>query len=428
MIETRAPLEKGAEHPGRLSASGPSPSKPKSGDGARAVGLKIGIEATCWHNDRGYGRHARALLGSLLRLDVENNYCFFMDAPPSSTPPSSRAELRVIASKSPASLAASANGHRSPSDMWRMSRALGDRRFDLLIFPSVYSYVPVFSRAKKIVFIHDVIAETFPQLTLPNPRSRLFWRAKVALALRQADAVATVSEYARLGLIQKLKVRPDRIHVVGEASDPIFNRLAHPEFRPKLEEVGLSRLGRLVVYVGGFGPHKNLNQLMRVFATLSRLPEFIDARLVLVGEYQKEVFYSQAGVLRAQVEELGLGGRVIFTGFLPDDDLVVLLNRATVLVLPSMMEGFGLPAVEAAACGCPVIATTASPLPDLLGGGGLYTDPQSAEQLEQALRHVLSSEELRIRMSAAGLEAASRLTWDAAARQLQSVIRKVVAQ
>ena len=178
--------------------------------------------------------------------------------------------------------------------------------------------------------------------------------------------------------------------------------------------------------MGGFGPHKNLDQLLRVFATLARLPEFDDVRLVMVGEYEREVFYSQAGAFGPRSQSSGPAGRVIFTGFLPDDELVVLLNRATALVLPSLMEGFGLPAIEAAACGCPVVATTASPLPDVLGEGGLYTDPRSAEQLERALRDVLVFRALRARMRAAGLEAARRLTWDAAARQLQSVIREVV--
>ncbi len=182
----------------------------------------------------------------------------------------------------------------------------------------------------------------------------------------------------------------------------------------------------MLAYVGGFGPHKNLDQLLRVFASIAGSPGLEDVRLVMVGEYEKEVFYSRAGSLRGQVEDLGLSGRVVFTGFLPDEDLVVLLNRATALVLPSLMEGFGLPAVEAAACGCPVVATTASPLPDLLGEGGLFADPESAEQLERALRDVLGSESLRAGLGAAGLEAAGRLTWDAAAGQLQSVIREVV--
>ena len=115
------------------------------------------------------------------------------------------------------------------SDMMRASRAMSDRRLDLLIFPTIYSFVPVLSRAKKIVFIHDVIAETFPQLTVPRLRSRLFWKAKVALGRLQADAVATVSEYSRRKLVERFRIPADRVAVVGEASDPIFRRLDRPD-------------------------------------------------------------------------------------------------------------------------------------------------------------------------------------------------------
>jgi len=103
---------------------------------------------------------------------------------------------------------------------------------------------------------------------------------------------------------------------------------------------------------------------------------------------------------------------------------VVLLNMAAVLALPSLMEGFGLPAVEAAACGCPVIATDASPLESLLGGAGVYIEPNESE-ITGALETVLSSEDLRRRMGQHGIEAASRLTWEAAAHQMMGVIRKV---
>jgi glycosyltransferase involved in cell wall biosynthesis len=121
------------------------------------------------------------------------------------------------------------------------------------------------------------------------------------------------------------------------------------------------------------------------------------------------------------VEALGLSNRVVFAGFLEDGDVVALLNLATVLLLPSLMEGFGLPAVEAAACGCPVIATKASPLEGLLGDGGVYIEPVERE-IARALERVLSSEDMRLRMSEEALRAARRLTWDRAARQLMEVI------
>jgi glycosyltransferase involved in cell wall biosynthesis len=389
--------------------------------------VRIGIDATCWHNTRGYGRHARALLRALVRLDQANGYTFFLDAPNDAEPLPPEAEVHLVRTSAPAAVAASSNGHRSLHDMWRMSRALSASGCDLLLFPTVYSYVPVLSRAKKVVMIHDVIAEKYPQLTLPNRVGRLFWKAKVALGRWQADALVTVSDHSQRGIVEHFKVAPERVHVVGEASDPVFRLLDDPRPTARLEGLGLAGPGRAVVYVGGFSPHKNLDTLVAAFAQVAAQEGFADVRLVMVGEYAKEVFHSYFGTIKQQVDSLGLGDRVVFTGYLPDEELVVLLNRATVLALPSYLEGFGLPAVEAAACGCPVLATTASPLPGLLGEGGQFVDPHDRSGWERALVEVLRSEDLRRRMREAGLAAARRLTWEAAAQQLIDVLRKVVA-
>lgn len=387
--------------------------------------MRIGVDATCWQNNRGYGRHARALLGALARLDTKNHYTFFLDDSEgvATLPPG--VEARLVRAASPAAVAASANGHRSLSDIWRMSRRLSDPSFDLLLFPTIYSYAPVFSRARKIVMIHDVIAETYPQLTLPHPLQRLFWRTKVALGRWQADAIVTVSEYSRQGIARRFNLKPERISVVGEASDPIFRRLPDARLTPLLNSLGLRRDHRSIVYVGGFGPHKNLESLVAAFSNLAARPANSDIRLVMVGEYEKEIFHSYFGVIKQQVEKLEVADRVIFTGYLADDELVVLLNCATALALPSLIEGFGLPAVEAAACGCPVIATSASPLPELLGEGGVYIDPNNQAELEEAMARVLESESLRRKMSEAGVAAAGRLTWETAARQMMALIEKM---
>jgi glycosyltransferase involved in cell wall biosynthesis len=336
--------------------------------------------------------------------------------------------MHLVATSAPAAVAASANGHRSYHDMWRMSRAMSSADFDVLLFPTVYSYVPTFTRAKKVVIIHDIIAETYPQLTLPSRAAQLFWKAKVALGRWQADAIVTVSDYSRQGILNRFKIAPERVFVVGEASDPIFRMLADPQPSPHLASLGVTGRDRIISYVGGFSPHKNLETLLAAFAKLAAQAAFSDIRLVMVGEYEREVFHSYFHTIKKQVEDLGLVDRVIFTGYLPDEELVVLLNVATVLVLPSLMEGFGLPAIEAAACGCPVIATTASPLPALLGAGGLYVDPAKHPELDRALTRVLQSQGLRQRMRDAGLAAAGQLTWEAAAHQMIGVIEKVVPQ
>jgi glycosyltransferase involved in cell wall biosynthesis len=389
--------------------------------------MRIAVDATCWHNRRGYGRHARSLLRALVGIDTANRYTLFLDSPEEAEPLPEGCETRLLNPRAPTVVAASANGHRSLAGMWQMSRALSAREFDAVLFPTIYSYVPVFGRARKLVMVHDVIAETYPQLTVPRPAARLFWNSKTALGRMQADALITVSEYSRSGILRRFGVDPRRVFVVGEAADPVFRKIDRPAVSPALERAGIAAAGRMAVYLGGFSPHKNLEALVSAFAGIAACPEFADVHLVMVGETSRDAFHTYFETIRAQVEALGLRDRVVFTGYLPDEDVAVLLNLAAVLVLPSLMEGFGLPAVEAAACGCPVIATEASPLEALLGEGGIYIDPRE-EAIAGALKTVLTSSELRRRMGACGHAAAARLTWEAAARQMQGVIQTVACR
>src|ERR1039458_9142420 len=123
--------------------------------------MRIAVDATCWHNRRGYGRHARALLRALVRLDRANQYTLFLDSTETAEPTPSECEVRVLASSVPTVKAASADGHRTLADMWRVSRALSSREFDVVLFPTIYSYVPTFGRSRKLIMVHDVIAETY---------------------------------------------------------------------------------------------------------------------------------------------------------------------------------------------------------------------------------------------------------------------------
>jgi glycosyltransferase involved in cell wall biosynthesis len=386
--------------------------------------MRIGVDATCWHNRRGYGRHARGLLSALVPLDRTCRYTLFLDseAPAQDLPPG--CEVRVLKPAVPTVEAASANGHRSLGDMWRMSRALSAKEFDVILFPTIYSYVPAFSRARKLVMVHDVIADTYPGMTVPRRAARFLWSAKGRIGRMQADALVTVSDYSRAEILRRFRFDTSRIFVVGEAPDAVFRRLDHPVPDPKLRAAGIDPSRRMVVYLGGFSPHKNLEALLAAFARIAMREEFRDVQLVMVGATSGDAFHSYYGTLAAQVEALNLRDRVIFTGYLDDEQLVVLLNIASLLALPSLMEGYGLPAVEAAACGCPVVATNASPLAGLLGEAGLFIDPNEAS-IASALETVLGSEDLRMRMRQSGLDAARRLTWERAAQQMIGVIRTV---
>ncbi len=177
--------------------------------------LRIGVDATCWQNTRGYGRHARSLLSTLTRIDQHNQYTFFIDSPVNAETLPPEATVRMVSTAAPTAVAASSNGHRSLPDIWRMSRALSSPDFDLLLFPTIYSFVPVFSRARKVVMIHDVIPEKYPQLTLPSLTARVFWKTKVALGRWQADALITVSDFSRLGIVEHFKIDPEQVFVLA---------------------------------------------------------------------------------------------------------------------------------------------------------------------------------------------------------------------
>jgi glycosyltransferase involved in cell wall biosynthesis len=388
--------------------------------------MRIGVDATCWTNKRGYGRFARSLLRPTVALDTENQYTFFVDDTSDEFPLPEDVEIVRVATDVPTVKAAAADGSRSPRDLWSCSRAFSRAKMDLFFFPSVYSYVPMLSRVPQLVTIHDVIPELFPQLVFPSLRSKLFWRAKVWLGCAQARLVLTVSDYSRKCLAEQLHIPEHRMRVVNEASDPVFRVLENPQPTPLLERLGLTRATRYFCYVGGFSPHKNLPLLVHAFAELQKFPEHDDVRLVFGGDYEGDVFYSGYRQLVEQVKAAGLTDKVIFTGYLRDADLLALLNMTQGLLLPSFCEGFGLPAIEAAACGAPVVATKHSPLPELLGEAAIILDLQNHMEWTSAMLEILKDPARRERMRAAGLAAAARLSWENSARQLLAIFDEVL--
>jgi len=387
--------------------------------------MRIGVDATCWSNRRGYGRFARALLTATLAVDRSNHYVFFTDQPAEEFPLPQTVEVVRVTAGVPTLQAAAANGRRSLGDMWAVSRAISGRKLDLFFFPSVYSYVPLTSSTPELVTIHDVIPELFPQMVFPTWRAKLFWRAKVSLACMQARRIVTISEYSRRKMTDVLGIRPERVRVVNEAGDPVFRRVPHLDPAPLYQRLGLPVGTRFVSYVGGFSPHKNLFLLVDVFRELVAQPEFAEVRLVLAGDFQGDAFFSCYRELKQRVDETGMQERVLFPGYMRDDDLLALLNLTTALALPSFCEGFGLPAIEAAACGAPVLVTTESPLPGLLGDGAIALAPDDRAGWRDALGRVLRDDALRARMSVAGLRAAAALSWENSARQLLEIFDEV---
>jgi len=333
------------------------------------------------------------------------------------------ARLLVVETRERPTRAASATTARSPADLWRLARAASRQRFDAFLFPAVYSFYPLLRRMPTVVAFHDAIAERHPDLVFPGWRQRLFWRLKTAVARRQADLILTVSRSAKDEIVRVFGSPETSVRVIPEAAGSEFRPLADAQALCRVQQrYGLPKEGPLILHVGGFSPHKNLGRLLEALVGLdSSSPPW---HLVLAGDHA-DVFHSAYLELRAAVAEAGFDHRVTFTGHVPDPDLVVLYNAATMLVLPSLAEGFGLPAIEAMACGLPVVASRRGSVPEVLGGAGLLFDPTEPEDIRMAISRVLTDPSLRDRMKRAGLERARAFSWHTAAHQTVSLLEEV---
>jgi glycosyltransferase involved in cell wall biosynthesis len=222
-----------------------------------------------------------------------------------------------------------------------------------------------------------------------------------------------VSDASRVAITEALRVRPERLHVIREAPDPIF-RHQPPEVRADLlRRFGLSGTDRYLLYVGGISPHKNLHVLVEAFELVAADDECV--RLLLVGDADDDPFLSAAASIRAAVERSPARARIELTGRVSDDELVALYSGAVASALPSLGEGFGLTAAESAACGTPVVASRDPALVELLGDAGLYADAGRPHELAAHFAALLADPTAREAASIAVSRRASDWSWAAGA-------------
>jgi len=289
---------------------------------------------------------------------------------------------------------------------------------DILFIPA--HTIPLIRRPglKTAVTIHDVGFQKF----LEQYQSR-WWRlygGRISnFAARAATHVIAVSESTKRDLVRELGVNPDRITVVYEGVD-------HEIFRQQFDNLTTQQLKRrygidndYLLFVGTIQPRKNLVRLIKAFSTLN--PQTSTLTLVIVG---KEGWL--ADEIYAAPEKFGVGERVKFLGYVPTDEIVSLMNGALALVFPSLYEGFGLPVLEAMACGCPVVTSNISSLPEVAGEAGILVDPHSVKDIVQGIEKVLKfSEEERRDLVERGLKQVKKFTWQKAAEETIKVFELI---
>jgi glycosyltransferase involved in cell wall biosynthesis len=375
--------------------------------------MRVGVDATSWANRRGYGRFARNVVAKLVAARGDDYVLFTDELTAHEAAFPEGATIRTLSLGRPPT----AESPRSLRDVVRASGAASGERLDVFLFPSVYTWFPV-RRAPTVVGIHDVIAEQHPELTLPSRGARARWRLKRWLAVKRSARIFTVSKASRLLLSADLGIPEESIAVVPEAADPVFGPRSAEDVDRELRPLGLDDGRRFLVYAGGVSPHKGLGTLLNAFAAIDD-PAL---RLVIAGALEDETFLSAADDLRRRIEDLDLGERVVLTGYVSDETLACLYAGAVLFVSPSLSEGFGLPAVEAAAAGTPVVLSDIPAHRETLGDVAEFFQPNDDRGLAARLTALLQDEAGRARLGEVARERAETLSWDASASALRKVL------
>jgi glycosyltransferase involved in cell wall biosynthesis len=352
----------------------------------------------------GVGYYVEHLLHHLAQEGSEDELIVVSNRPIDTARPLP-ARVRVVAAR-----------WRAPGVVWMQllaTRMLRELQPDVAHFTN--GMMPFLSSTPSVVTIHDMSLTLFPHFH--PPRRVLLNRPLLDIAASRADAVITVSESAKRDILRRYRLSPDRVHVIHEAAAPSFRPVLDPRVLERVRlQYGLGK--RIILSVGTIEPRKNLPKLIDAFAERRRTGD-LSHQLVCVGPYG----WRSRGI-EAHIERLGVADAITFTGYVPFDDLPALYSLAEIFVFPSVYEGFGLPVIEAMACGAPVITGRAAALAEIGGGAIEHVDRLEADSLGEAMVALARDRARRDHLAALGMARARAFSWNRAARETLDVYRQ----
>jgi len=394
--------------------------------------MRIGIDARLW-SESGVGRYTRNLVGELQKIDKTNEYVLFVLSKDSE-------EIRFKIQDSRFKIQKANIRWHTIEEQLRFPSILNKEKLDLVHFP--YFSVPVFYTKPFVVTIHDLILHHFPTgqaSTLPFPLYKLKllgYKFVIAQAAARAQKIITVSFATKQEIIKKLHVDQSKIVVTYEGiDDKIKNSKSQTPNKSQNTQHKILNT-KFFLYVGNAYPHKNLERLVEAFA-LFCYPEFIsgshrnkipkqvrnDTGLVLVGK--EDYFYKR---LKEKIQKMGLEESIVFYGNATDEELVGLYKNALALVMPSVMEGFGLPVLEAMANTCLVLAADIPALREICADAAIYFDPFAVTDIAKKMREVCFNDVNYFSKNInTGVERAKMFSWEKMAKETLAIYESSIS-
>lgn len=347
--------------------------------------MKIAIDVSplqTEHKVRGSGFYLEHLKNALVKYFPKNDYLFFQ------------------------------RGEKVPSDV------------DLVHFPYFEPFflaLPLYKKFRTVVTVHDLTPLVFPQAFPRGIKGELKWQMQ-RFALKKADAVITDSENSKKDIHRLVGINVNKIHVIPLAAGEQFRQLGKGNWQTEIKKrYGLP--DDFILYVGDVTWNKNLPRLMDAAKQL-------EIPLVMIGKSLAEADYDQTNPWNAdlnRVNELARSNeKIIRLGFVSMDELVQIYNLATVFVIPSLYEGFGLPVLEAMACGCPVITSREGSLSEVAGDAALYVDAYDVDDIAKGIEKVFGDQKLQEELSQKGLSRAQKFSWKKTAEETLKVYEKII--
>lgn len=374
--------------------------------------MKIGIDARFLGPEgTGIGRYVEKLIQNLRLIDKENEYSIFLRKNNYNLfNPTNNRFKKIMADAQWYSL----------KEQLILPAVLKAEKLDIVHFP--HFNIPLLYQGKFIVTIHDLTVSNFSTGQSSKRKAPVFFTKKLAykFALKQAlmrsEKILVPSEFVKKQIIDTFGVKNGKIAVTKEAADDFNNENVTPT-EGKLKQIygKYAIKNPYIIYLGNTYPYKNVNLILEA---LTKLPP--EVNFVCVSK--RDSFLEN---LENKAKELGVRNRVIFTGFVPDNDLKILLNQAIAFVFPSFSEGFGLPGLEAMGSLCPVIAANASSLPEIYGEAAIYFDPKSSDDLTKKIQEVYKKPSLGKELINRGRIQVKKYSWEKTAHETLNIYQSL---